>query len=148
MKRYLPIILICFAFLLFSAQISDAYAQDLKTLSKHLMIDYKGRIISIEQLNSSTCRAVLSSDVSNLKCVKIAENIGYSIRNSTGGIRGERTSVHVFKGGKQVAIARPSGMPSGMQYEGLNIGRLRDANSDPVQRAGFSILEIKQTLSV
>ncbi len=112
MKRYLPIILLCFAF--FSTQISDAYAQDWKTLSKNLMNDFKGKIISIEQLNSSTCWAVLSTYLSNLECVKLAENIGYYIRNSTGGIRGQKPSVHVFKGGKHIAIARPSGM----QYRG------------------------------
>jgi len=127
MKRYLPIILSSFAFLFF-AQISDCYAQDWKTLSKNLMIDYKGKIISIEQLNSSTCWAVLSSDLSNLECVKLAESIGYYIRNSTGGIRGERPSVHVFKGGKHIAVARPSGM----QY----VGKLDIENWDPTTFGG------------
>lgn len=122
MKRYLPVILICFVFLFF-IQISCAYAQDWKTLSKNLKIDYKGKIISIEQLNSSTCWAVLSSNLSNLECVKIAENIGYYIRNSTGGIRGKTPSVHVFRGGKHIAIARPSGI----QY----VGKLDIENWDP-----------------
>ena len=122
MKRYLPIILFSFTFLFF-IQTSDTYAQDWKTLSNNLKIDYKGKIISIEQLNSSTCWAVLSSDLSNLECVKTAESIGYYIRNSTGGIRGKKPSVHVFKVGKHIAIARPSGM----QY----IGKLDIKNWDP-----------------
>ena len=122
MKRYLLIILICFAFFS-SAQISNVYAQDWKKLSKNLIIDYKGKVISIEQLNSSTCWAVLSSNLSNLECVKIAENIGYYIRNSTGGVRGESPSVHVFKGGKHIALARPSGM----KY----VGKLDIDNWDP-----------------
>jgi hypothetical protein len=122
MKRYLSIILVFFAFIFF-AQILDVYAQDWKTLSKNLMIDYKGKIISIEQLNSTTCWAVLSSDLSNLECVKIAENIGFYIRNSTGGINGETPSVHVFKGDKHIAVARPSGM----QY----VGKLDIKNWDP-----------------
>ena len=122
MKRYLPIIFIYLTFL-YCTQFSYTYAQDWKTLSSNLKIDYKGKIISIEQLNSSTCWAVLSSDLSNLECVKVAENIGYYIRNSNGGIRGERPSVHVFKGGSHIAIARPSGM----QY----VGKLDIENWDP-----------------
>ena len=85
------------------------YAHDWKAMANDLVKDYQGKIISIEQLNSSTCWAVLSFRVSNLKAVEIAENIGYYIRNTTGGIKGEKPSVHVFVGGKRIAIARPSG---------------------------------------
>ena len=113
---------ICFAFL-FSTQISKVHAQNWKTLSQNLMVEYKGKIIAIEQLNSSTCWAVLSSSLSNLECIGIAENIGYYIRNSTGGIRGQKPSVHVFKDGKHIAIARPHGM----KY----VGKLNIENWNP-----------------
>ena len=79
---------------------------DWKTLANNLIKDYQGKIVSIEQLNSTTCWA----DLSNAQAVKIAENIGYYIRNSTGGIHGETPSVHVFLRGEHVAVARPSGV--------------------------------------
>ena len=110
MKRYSLIILLYITFLFF-LQISAAYSQDWKTLSENIKLDFKDKIISIEQLNSSTGWAVLSSDLSNLECVKIAENIGYYIRNSTGGPRSGKTpSIHVSKGGKHIAVARRYGM--------------------------------------
>jgi len=109
MKRYLQISFLTFILLMF-VQIPSLYAQDWKAISKNLISNYNGKIQSIEQLNSSTCWAVLSPSLNNLECVKTAENIGYYIRNVTGGIRGKKPSVHVFKNNKHIAIARPSGL--------------------------------------
>lgn len=101
------------------------FAKDINwgKLAERLIIDYKGKILSIEQLNSTTCWVILSSDLSNFQAVKIAENIGYYITNSTGGRRGETPDVHVFIGGKHISIARPSGF----NY----IGELKIENWDP-----------------
>ncbi|NOQ52485.1 MAG: hypothetical protein GQ578_09755, partial [Desulfuromonadaceae bacterium] len=87
---------------------STALSQDWKSVAATLKAAYRGKIISVEQLNNRTCWAVLSPSLSNKNCVKEAESIGFYIRNSTGGTRGERPSVHVFKSGKHVAVARPS----------------------------------------
>ncbi len=108
MKRIIPIILILSFFVFLSSFTS--YAQDWKEVADNLVIDYRGKVVSIEQLNSSTCWAVLSPDLSVGEAVEVAENVGYYIRNSTGGIRGKRPSVHVFIGTKHVAVARPSGL--------------------------------------
>lgn len=89
---------------------TEAITQNWKTVANNLVIDYRGKIVSIEQLNSITCWAVLSPDLSNFECIETAENIGYYIRNSTGGIRGERPSVHVFRAGWHIAVARPDGI--------------------------------------
>lgn len=105
--------LIAFACLvgLFFIQDFDAYAQDWSTVAKNLVRDYQGKIISIEELDSSTCWAILAPGLSNIECVKMAENIGYYIRNTTGGVHGKTPSVHVFKGPQRhIAVARPSGM--------------------------------------
>ena len=87
-----------------------AFAQDWKALATNLKADHQGKITAVEQLNSSTVWAVLSSRLSNEECRKEAESIGFYVRNSTGGIRGEKPSVHVFKNGKHIAIARPDGL--------------------------------------
>jgi len=99
------------------------FAQDWKTVANNLIRDYRGKIISIEQLNSSTCWAVLAPWISNEQAVKIAENIGYYIRNSTGGIHGSTPSVHVFIRGKHIAVARPS--------RGKYIGKIEIEDWDP-----------------
>lgn len=109
MRRYLSLTMICYMFIALSHS-TDSYAQDWKAIAENMKIEYRGKIVSIEQLNSSTCWAVLSSSLSNNESIRIAENIGYYIRNSTGGIRGSKPSIHVFKGGRHIAIARPSGM--------------------------------------
>jgi len=107
---------------------SLAFAQDWKALAANLKADHQGKIIAVEQLNSSTVWAVLSSDLSNEECRKEAESIGYYVRNSTGGIRGEKPSVHVFKNGKHIAIARPEGM----SY----VGKIDIENWDPSSFGG------------
>ncbi len=83
---------------------------DWKKLAGDLKSAYSGKIKSIEQLNSTTCWAVLSGHLTNFNAVKIAENIGYYIRNATGGVNGETPTVRVFKNGKHIAMARPAGM--------------------------------------
>ena len=128
MKRRFFVILIPFLFIVFVGSLvllenEKSFAQDWKTLADNLVGDCQGKIISIEQLNSSTCWAVLSPMISNYQAVELAESIGYYIRNSTGGIRGQKPSVHVFVSGKHIAIARPYGM----KYK----GKLDIANWDP-----------------
>ena len=93
----------------------SSHAVDWNQVAKNLIADYQGKNISIEKLNSSSCWAVLSPSLNPSECVKLAENIGYYIRNSTGGPRsGQQPSVHVFQGTQHIAVARPSGM----QYKG------------------------------
>ena len=107
---------------------SFAFSQDWKALAKDLKADHQGKIIAIEQLNSSIVWAVLSSNLSNEECRKEAESIGFYVRNATGGIRGEKPSVHVFKNGKHIATARP---------EGLNyVGKINIENWDPSSFGG------------
>lgn len=72
-----------------------------KTLANNLIKDYRGKIDSIEQLNSTTCWAVLSR-VSTLEAVQTAANIGDYIRN----VSGKTPSVHAFLNGRHVAVAR------------------------------------------
>jgi hypothetical protein len=97
----------------------SSHAVDWNQVAKNLMADYQGKIISIKKLNSSSCWIVVSPSLNTAECVKLAENIGYYIRNSTGGPRsGQTPTVHVSQGTQQIAVARPSGM----QYKGkLNI---------------------------
>ena len=90
-------------------------AVDWNQVAKNLMAEYQGKIISIERLNSSSCWIVVSPSLNPSECVKLAENIGYYIRNSTGGPRsGQTPSVHVSQGTQQIAVARPIGM----EYKG------------------------------
>jgi len=90
--------------------LTPAHATDWKKVSADLLADYKGKITAIKKLDSSTCWAVLSPKISYQEAVKLAESIGYYIRNSTGGMQGEKPSVHVFIGNKHIAVARPSGL--------------------------------------
>jgi hypothetical protein len=79
-------------------------------ISAKLVAKFDGKIRSIEQLNSMTCWAVLSSDISNEEAARLAENIGNYIMRLTGGKKGGKPPVHVFINGKHVAVAKPSGM--------------------------------------
>jgi len=97
--------------------------KDWKSLASNLIRDYKGKIQYIEQLNSMTCWAVLSPQISYPQALEISENIGYYIRNSTGGIDGETPIVHVFVDGKHIARA----IPSGLKY----IGELKIEDWNP-----------------
>ncbi len=120
------IIILISAFLFFTS--SYAFAQNWKALASNLIADHQGKVVAVEQLNSSTVWAVLSSNLSNEECRKEAESIGFYVRNSTGGIRGEKPSVHVFKNGKHIAIARPEGM----NY----VGKIEIKNWDPSSFGG------------
>jgi len=104
MKYLFCVLLICLSYA------TPTLSQEWKAVADNLMADYRGKILSIEQLNHRTCWAVLSPTLSNQDCVEMAENIGFYIRNITGGIRGERPSVHVFKSRKHIATARPDGL--------------------------------------
>lgn len=86
---------------------------DWKTLADLIIADYRGDIIFIEQLNSSTCWAVLSPKTSSERAVEIAENIGYYIRT----VLGKTPTVRVFVNGVHVAIARSS--------QGRYVGKLK-----------------------
>jgi len=99
-------------------------SQDWKGLAESMIIDYRGKIVSIEQLNSTTCWAVLSSQISNAQAVEIAERIGDYIRNVTD----KKPTVHVFVGGRHIARARPSGR----RYA----GQLQIQNWDPSEFSG------------
>ena len=96
---------------------------DWKKIANDLVGTYPGDVIAIEQLNSSTCWAVLSSSQSNARAVEIAENIGFYVRNVTGVLKGHKLSVHVFRDGQHIAVARPSG-------NGF-VGKLEFENWDP-----------------
>ena len=93
-----------------------SHAVDWNQVANNLMADYHGKIISIKKLNSSSCWIVVSLSLSTAECVKLAENIGYYIRDSTGGPRsGQTPTVRVSQGTQQIAVASPT---EGMQYKG------------------------------
>lgn len=78
-----------------------------KLLARKIKSDYQDKIESIEQLNESTCWVVIRDGLSDTDAVSIAENVGHYVKNNTGGIYGgDRPSVHVFRNGKHIAIAR------------------------------------------
>jgi len=76
-----------------------------RSLADDIIIDYRGKIAKIRQLNSSTCWAVLSPKLSAIRAIEVAENIGYYVKNVTG----KTPTVRVFLNGKHIAMARPSG---------------------------------------
>jgi competence protein ComGC len=69
-----------------------------------LVLEYKGKIVSIEKLDDITCWAILNSDLSHSDGLQLSENIGYYIKNTTG----YEPSVHVFQGRTHIAVARPT----------------------------------------
>ena len=85
-------------------------AQNWQAVEKGLLRDFGGKIVSIEKLDSATCWARIDGNISHVKAVDLAESIGYYIRNTTGGIKGKTPSVHIFKGSRHIAVARPSGV--------------------------------------
>jgi len=119
MKKYVALIVI--TIILFATCV---HAVDWKSLAEDIIIEYQGKIVSIEQLNSSTCWAMLSPRMLNNQAVKVAENIGYYVKNVTG----ETPSVHVFVNGKHIVIARPSGR----KY----IGQIKIENWNPSAFSG------------
>ena len=69
-----------------------------------LVLEYRGKIVSIEKLDDVTCWAILNSNLSHSDCLQLSENIGYYIKNITG----YEPSVHVFQGRTHIAVARPT----------------------------------------
>lgn len=69
-----------------------------------LVLEYSGKIVSIEKLDDITCWAILNSDLSHSDCLQLSENIGYYIKDTTG----YEPSVHVFQGRTHIAVARPT----------------------------------------
>ncbi len=82
---------------------------DWKAIADILVTKFRGRIISIEQLNAKTCWAVLASGTSEFDVEDIAEEIGYHIKAEIGGVKGAPALIHVFVDGKRVAVANLSG---------------------------------------
>lgn len=83
---------------------------DWNNIGKKLLSAYKGRIKSINQINSMTCWAVLPSGTSDEEALETAEDIGNFIIKITKGANGGKPMVHTVVSGKRIAVARPSGM--------------------------------------
>jgi len=79
-----------------------------KTINS-LVLEYRGKIVSIEKLDDTTCWAILSSDLSHSDCLQISKDIGYYIKKTTG----YAPSVHVFQGRTHIAVARPTILGAG-----------------------------------
>ena len=86
-----------------------ALSYDWKVIAEDLMRHYQGKVLSIEQLNASTCWAVLAPDFSEQQAARIARDLGYFIKNATGRTKGETPVIHVFVNKRQVAVARSTG---------------------------------------
>ena len=69
-----------------------------------LVLEFRGKIVSIEKLDDVTCWAILNSNLSHSDCLQLSENIGYYIKDTTG----YEPSVHVFQGRTHIAVARPT----------------------------------------
>jgi len=79
-----------------------------KTINS-LVLEYRGKIVSIEKLDDTTCWAILSSDLSHSDCLQVSKDIGYYIKQTTG----YAPSVHVFQGKTHIAVARPTILGAG-----------------------------------
>ena len=113
MKKIFFILVACSVLL--GASQAQLLARDWKRMADDLMSQFKGRIISVDELNSMTCRVKLSPRISNEQAVKIAENIGTYIMKATRKERyAEVPNVYVCIGDKQIATA----VVSRRQYEG------------------------------
>jgi hypothetical protein len=87
----------------------ESSAPNWRAISDKIMRDYQGKVICIES-------------------IKLSEDIGHYIRNVTGGMKGKKPSVHVFRNGIHIAVAQPSGM----DY----LGKLEVRNWDPALYKG------------
>jgi hypothetical protein len=94
---------------MFLAPVQGAFAHDWKGIAEDLIRHYEGKVLSIEQLNGSTCWAILGPDFSDQEAARMARDIGYFIKNATGRTKGETPVVHVFVNKRQVAIAMSTG---------------------------------------
>lgn len=79
-----------------------------KMLADNIVKDFQGKIISIEQLNSTACWAVLSPVFTRIQSAALAEIIGSYIRNFSGSSQEMTPSIHVFVRGQHIAVARLS----------------------------------------
>ena len=105
------------------APIQAAFSHDWKGIAENLIRHYEGKVLSIEQLNESTCWAVLAPDFSEQEAARMARDIGYFIKNATGRTKGETPVVHVFVNKRQVAVARSTGR--------WYVGKIHIENWDP-----------------
>ena len=103
--------------------IQAAFSHDWKGIAENLIRHYEGKVLSIEQLNESTCWAVLAPDFSEQEDARMARDIGYFIKNATGRTKGETPVVHVFVNKRQVAVARSTGR--------WYVGKIHIENWDP-----------------
>ncbi|MDO8281033.1 MAG: hypothetical protein Q7U10_00155 [Thermodesulfovibrionia bacterium] len=97
------------AFLLISYN-GKAFATDWQSVSDALIRSFEGKIVSIKQIDSKECHAVLSPATSGDQAVKLAEDIGDFLNNYTGGHSGEKPVVYVIVKDKEIAAARFSRM--------------------------------------
>jgi hypothetical protein len=74
-----------------------------------LVLEYRGKIVSIEKLDDTTCWAILNSNLSYSDCLQLSKDIGYYIINTTG----YSPSVHVFRDRTHIAVARPTILGTG-----------------------------------
>lgn len=105
------------------APLQGGLAYDWKVIAKDLLRHYEGKILTIEQLNESTCWAVLTQDFTEQEAARMARDIGYFIKNATGRTKGETPVVHVFVNKRQVAVARSTGR--------WYVGKIHIENWDP-----------------
>ena len=105
------------------APIQAAFSHDWKGIAENLIRHYEGKVLSIEQLNESTCWALLAPDFSEQEAARMARDIGYFIKNATGRTKGETPVVHVFVNKRQVAVARSTGR--------WYVGKIHIENWDP-----------------
>jgi hypothetical protein len=105
------------------APLRGGLAYDWKVIAKDLVRHYEGKILAIEQLNESTCWAVLTSDFTEQEAARMARDIGYFIKNATGRTKGETPVVQVFVNKRQVAVARSTGR--------WYVGKIHIENWDP-----------------
>jgi hypothetical protein len=105
------------------APIQGALSYDWKVIAENLTRHYEGKVLSIEQLNESTCWAVLAPDFSEQQAARMARDIGYFIKNATGRTKGETPVIHVFVNKRQVAVARSTGR--------WYVGKIHIENWDP-----------------
>ena len=105
------------------APLQGGLAYDWKVIAEDLLRHYEGKILTIEQLNESTCWAVLTSDFTEQEAARMARDIGYFIKSATGRMKGETPVVHVFVNKRQVAVARSTGR--------WYVGKIHIENWDP-----------------
>ena len=99
-----------FGLFLLSLSLSFAVLGDnnWKLIAENLVGGFEGKIVSIEQLTGSTCWVIVPDTTTNAEALEIANNVGIYIRNVTGGLKGRRPTVRVFRDDKHLAVAKPS----------------------------------------